>query len=164
MTDQEILEFWDSEQLVRWPRQQLHHSSLPEAAKAFLLEVGLPRTVGFTLKLGPALRPQSPPNALFVLGYDDETVVAIDLMSHACTSFDESTSERRFINSDIRKFAVCLTFYEHYRRQGRGLEEHEFLKLITAIEGQIRSEDSMAFADPDFHWPVIIEQMRTGLL
>ena len=134
MTDEEILEFWGSEQLVRWPRDQLHHSPLPETAKAFLAEVGLPRAVGFTLRLGPALQPQSPPNAWFVLGCDDEIIVAIEPMSHACISFDESTTERRFINSDIRKFAVCLTFYEHYRRQGRGLEESEVLKLITAIE------------------------------
>ena len=42
--------------------------------------------------------------------------------------------------------------------------ELKVLELIAAIESQTRSEDSMAFADPEFHWPVIVEQMRVGLL
>src|SRR5262249_16998700 len=52
MPPEEIIAFWGAENMVRWRPEQLEHVAIPDAAKLYLLEVGLPAHAA-SLDFGP---------------------------------------------------------------------------------------------------------------
>jgi hypothetical protein len=60
--------------------------------------------------------------------------------------------------------AECLVYYEQYRRAVGDVSEAEALRLVGVAEERIRNADPAAFDDPENWWPVIVEQMKDGLL
>jgi hypothetical protein len=72
-------------------------------------------------------------------------------------------SRTRPVNSTLHAFGAFLMYFEDYRRRVRGLGEEESLSLISEVEKKMKELDPSSMRDAAY-WPVIVEQMRDGLL
>ncbi len=169
MSDEEIIGFWGKENLERWSDPRLADWHVPTESKLFLTRVGLPCRGDWTLRF--TREPDQPHLPSIgahhrLIGYDDIVPICLDERTGGrVVALEESVGgTERFINSRVEQFAQALVLYERYRKRVRGLAEHEAQDLIAKTSQQLRAVDPAAFSDPNNWWPVIIEQMRHGLL
>jgi hypothetical protein len=54
--------------------------------------------------------------------------------------------------------------YQGYRVGVRGCDEARAALLIDEVEERMREADRRAMEDEEAYWPVIVEQMRGGML
>lgn len=162
----EMIRFWGAQALVRWPRRSLDEIGLPEDAKAFLTEVGLPVGIDWTLRLSMPSEEMPRPACSrdhVVIGYDDEVPICLSLRNQGqVVAID--VNRTRFVNTSVSHFAQCLVHYQRYRLLVRGLDNEEASSLIEQTEQAMQSTDSAAFGKADLWWPVIVEQMYAGFL
>jgi hypothetical protein len=170
MTFEQIVSFWGSENLRRWPRKSVSCIAIPEESKRFLTEVGFPYKEDWTLRFDPGADdlPPIPDKPWYRrIGFDYVVPICMDEVRNGCVvavETDEGGPER-FVNSSVEHFGEFLTHYGEYRHSARTISETELLQsAIPLIEKKLRSADPSAFDDVENYWRVIIEQMKDGLL
>jgi hypothetical protein len=167
MSNEEIVHFWGEDLLVRWPRNLVIEMNLPEGAKRFLAEVGLPREVDWTMRfeLTPQelQRSEHDPRQL-VIGYDDVAAIGLDKQREGCVVSTGPDGKQRFVNSDVHRFGEFLVLYQRYRLAVRNSDDEGAQEVIAKTEQEMRASDPTALSDPECWWAVIVEQMRAGLL
>jgi hypothetical protein len=164
-----IIKFWGRDNLKRWTAASLRDVSIPVSSKSFLIEVGLPYRVDWTLQFDNEAEqlPRLPNKKNYRrIGYDDVVPLCLDEedSGRIIAVEDVIGGRERFINSGVDRFAECLVYYQQYRTSVRIAPEEEVPKLVAAAEEHMREADSLAFSDANNWWPVIIEQMNQGLL
>lgn len=169
MLFEDIMNFWGQENLKRWSESSLRGVAIPQSSKQFLIEVGLPYKEDWTLRFDPEADhlPRLPNRDNYRrIGFDDSVPVCLDEKRGGCVVAVEKEvgGLERFINSSVERFGEFLVVYQEYRKTARVVSEEEIIKLIPSIDERMRKTDPNAFADPDFYWPVILEQMNQGLL
>jgi hypothetical protein len=168
MTDNEILNFWGYNNLVRWLESTLRDVAVPLSSKRFLMEVGLPGKTDWTLRFDPeATLPRLADKSNFRrIGFDDMVAICLDEQHDGCVVAVEKEvgGTQRFINTTVQHFGVFLVLYQEYRKAARRMSEEEVVKFIPSIESRMRKTDPKAFDDPNNYWPLVIEQMNQGLL
>jgi len=164
-----VINFWSKAKLRCWSVESLRSLNIDVISKSFLSEVGLPFEVGLTLRFDPEEGeiPRLPKFEHFCrVGFDDFVPICIDesKMGRLVAVEDEEAGTERYVNASVEDFAEFLVYYEQYRTSVRGVSEDEALRLVAATEERMRSADPTAFKDPESWWPMIIEQMRDGML
>jgi hypothetical protein len=152
--------------LYRWNAKALESAKILPASKEFLSQVGLPSKEDWTLSFGSPdgeLKRYLLKPALLIVGYDDMVPICIDESADSRVVAAES-KVNRFINTTISQFGACLALYQTYRQEVRGMDDDEALALIEQIESKMRDVDAEAFLYEDYWWPVIVEQMKNGML
>lgn len=171
MNRQEILDFWGEENLVQWPEASLTSAAISPSCKSFLVEVGLPRYEGWSLRFGP-LQPELPSSLslngthYLLIGFDYHVPIYLDQSNGQVVSEHEGQPPI-LVNSNIELFAACLVLYQRYRLTVQRIDDDDeegIQNLVAKVEQQMRETDPTAFKDPNDWWPTIIEQMRDGLL
>jgi hypothetical protein len=164
MDHHQIIEFWGSASPKRSPRANVADVVIPESSKTFLVTVGLPTNVGWTLRFDDdgTLLPRLSTTRLRRFGYDDVVPLCLDELAHAAVLADESGvgGTTRFINSSVERFGECLVHYQTYRMKVRGLAESEARNLIRDTGQHLRNADAIALEDGHNWWSVILEQIR----
>jgi hypothetical protein len=173
MKQDEIVRFWGLQNLRRWMATDIANAAIPESAKTFLVDVGMPVQEGWTLRFDPEadiLPRLSPHSSYRRFGFDDAVrlcldearggaVIAVDIVDAVAP-----VGGQWYVNRDVVRFGACLVYYEQYRAAALETSEVEIEGVISATERLIRVEDPTAFEDANSWWPSIIQQMSHGLL
>lgn len=169
MKGTEIANFWGRENLKRWAESSLLDVRVPQSSKRFLIPVGLPYKEDWTLEFDadsvPLPRLENRANYRRI-GFDGSVPICLDEDHDGCVVAVESEigARERFINASVECFAEFLVLYKQYRSAARTVSEEEVVEVIRGIEQSMRIADADAFHGCDNYWPVIIEQMNSGLL
>lgn len=94
------------------------------------------------------------------IGFDDVVPICFDEARNGCAILVDEELGESFINSNVELFGECLVYYQQYRL----IERDDLSHVIDATEQRMRKVDPFAFRNAGDWWPVIIEQMRHGLL
>jgi hypothetical protein len=169
MTRDEMKRFWGSGNLIRWPRQVLESTHLPEDAKSFLAEVGLPLNVDWTMRFNLDTRQvfrTGKNHTHCIIGFDDTVPICLREDRGGIVVWAEEGGPERFANSSVMALGEFLVLYQTYRTADLGPAESEddLTALIDHTEEIMRSKDPRSLAGPENVWSVIVEQMRDGLL
>lgn len=160
------MQVFGHDRLFRWNKDALADAKISPASKDFLSQVGLPSDEDWTFSFGSKdglLHGHAQRPSLKIVGYDDPVAICIDEYANSRIVAVEP-KRTRFINSTISQFGACLALYQTYRQNVRGMDDDEALALIDQIETEMRTVDSAAFENEEFWWPVIVEQMKAGML
>ena len=166
MTDEQIVQFWGQDALVRWRPDVLAMTELPDEAKEFLARVGLPRGVDWTMRFDlemerPRWLKEHP--GYCIIGHDDVAAICLDENDGRVVSI-EPGGRKRFMNSNVKLFGEFLALYQQYRLRARKLDDEAVKSVITEVEQQMTARDSASFSGTECWWPIILEQMKAGLL
>jgi SUKH-4 immunity protein len=157
-------EFW-GDALAAWPDEAVAGLPLTGEDARYLTGVGLPSGVDWSLTMStPAGRADVEiRDGLPLLAHDGPVPIAVD---RDATSRVVALEPRgpRVVNSSVPAFGRFLMLYQDYRLRVRGLSEQETESLIDEVAGKMRAGDPFATDDPEGYWPIVIEQMRQGLL
>ena len=167
MERQDIIRFWGQENLRRWSEEDLRDVAIPRSSKSFLVEVGLPFREDWTLRFdrdsGPL--PRLPNKSYYRrIGFDGPVPICLDEHGGGRVVAAEHDGTARYINSSIEVFGESLVFYQQYRKEARTASDDEVQDIIAETEEHLRDADPTAFGDANNWWPVIVEQMKQGLL
>lgn len=164
----EIREFWGTEKLQRWSEEAVNNALLPQSSKTFLTTVGLPQNKRWTLQFNPSLGLTNLPDRpnYRVIGHDYHVPVCLDeTRSGAVIAVEGSGSTgERFVNSNVEALGRFLVCYEDYCRLAEGLPEELIMEIVNSITKRMEGIDFPALQNPESYWPIIIQQIRNGLL
>ena len=171
MTNEEIIQFWGEESLLRWQPQAVVATALPEDVRHFLTQVGLPRgldwSIDFNTDAGDLNELQGYPG-YYVIGSDmgpewmcvDATrssrvvSISIDPRSQAASI--------QFVNSNVHLLAEFLVLYQKYRLTVEGLDEKRARSLVDETRRQMVARDPVALTVSNSFWTSMIEEMYIG--
>lgn len=148
-----------------WPRDVLAKTGLAPDDAEYLAQVGLPVGVAWNLTIPTPDAGAEPPRAkgLIVVAFDGPVPLCVDpRMGGSVVAIEDAG--RRTVNSNVRLFGRFLVVYHAYRLGVRDLEEADAERLIDEVAEAMVSLDPAAMADGESYWPVVVEQMRDGLL
>jgi hypothetical protein len=162
-TRERWIRLWGEDELTCWQRDALRDVAIPESSKEFLVTMGLPVSPGLGLSFdgrrGVPVLGTVP--TLRQLSVDYEVPICLDEGLSGAVVAIESEWSTRFVNGSVERFAECLGFYAEY---ARAVDDASAGALVDEAERRARAADPAAFEDVEHWWPVIIEQMRDGLL
>jgi hypothetical protein len=184
VTRAELLEGWSAEEIVRVAPEFLRRSTVPETARWFLAEVGLPRTFPYYFTM-VADRYQDPAvdlaNGASLIGaYSWQGAELLRLGSnygqYVCLQDgnghviqvpqDPDADGPSFVNSSVEAFAAFL-LRVRLRQLAGGLDDVRDEELEARAEvflGSLRELDPAALAEEEGYWSVVVEQMGYGHL
>jgi hypothetical protein len=150
---------------VRWPADVVDDMRLTAADAHYLREVGLPVGVDWNLEIEPPAAGRTPTthHRLAVLARDGPIPICVVSEEDDKIAAMEGNTQRT-VNSNICAFGAFLMLYQDYRMRVRGLGEEDALALIDETEQKMCFTDSDAMEDREGYWPLIVEQMRNGML
>ena len=162
----EIVLFWKQSNLLRWPEALLKNVAIPNSAKLFLVEVGLPSGVDWTLRFDNATFDLLEKHSGFrQFGYDDATPICFRETDGAIVAVEIFPMDKViYLNASVEAFGAFLVLYQRYRTGARQFSEEDILRTIDATENEMHTEDPTALVSPNNYWSLILEQMRQGLL
>jgi hypothetical protein len=164
----DIVHFWGGEGLKRWSKDDLRDAAIPEASKSFLVEA-LPFREDWIMRFDDeALRlPRLPHEPSYRrIGFDRFDPICLDEQRNGCVVevAEDFGGPERYINTSVELFGEFLVHYQQYRLIARATED-DVSDVVAATERRMRKADAAAFDGvDDYWWPLIIEQMRDGLL
>lgn len=166
-TEDQIVAFWGKDRLERWRLEHIAASTIPDESVQFLATVGLPHLDDWTFRFDASKglpRHAARPSYL-ILGHDYDVPICLDEHRAGAVVLlqNQPDCDERYINVSVRKFAESLVVYQQYRIAVASDEPHAD-SLIAVTERLLREADPTGFLDMDSFWPVIIEQMKDGLL
>jgi hypothetical protein len=177
MLREQIVSFWGSRNLRRWPVASLREASLPDAAKSYLSDIGLPSRVDPAFRFGPVNdqlpRVKDRPDYLRI-GAEGDVLICLDAAQGGRVMWlggDVNLPGRhinpavdRYINADVERFGECLLYFQQLRDTVRYSREDPQLEITEAsTKEKIRRADPTAFADPDNLWAVTFEEIEAEL-
>lgn len=168
MTDeatQATFTFW-GDKLVTWPKDVVMRAGLSVADSEYLTTVGLPCGVDWNFEIAAPSAERLPTlfERLIVLARDGGVVpICVDLSDDKRIVAVEG-AHKRPVNSSVQQFGAFLMLYQNYRAQVGELDDDAIEQLINETERKMRQLDPQAMANVEAYWPVIVEQMRDGLI
>lgn len=148
--------FATSVQQNLWSPEDLASVQIPEAAKQFLAEVGLPTFVmDFSFELGVYDSELQP----CVIGVDGEDGLVIDEQG-AVLIRKANGDETIFVNSSVESFSRFLHILDAFKRQEHDLEE-ENKRALKVLRENLSSIDTEAMIHDARHmWPLLVDDME----
>jgi hypothetical protein len=144
--------------------RDLDRLPLNDADRAYLKTTGLPQDSDWTLTFGPTEPHDELSPGMVTIGNDGGVPICVDTQSGRVV-VRESDHEVRLVSSSLPMFGKFVALYDTYRRTVIDLHDAaEIAALISRIEGEMIAVDPDAMSHPDHYWPVVVEQMRDGLL
>ena len=160
--------------LVRTEPAAVVGINIPEAARRFLTEAGLPSQADYDIRFSrpenelPTL-PEAFPNGynfppeyshFHPIGVDGATLLCLEEGTGIVYSIDidEQGIPTRFVNSGLPELAECLlvnrvTSQENDEEDESDDEDEALRLLIQGLEKKMRRIDPMAMHDPNNYWP-----------
>lgn len=158
------LKYW-GDQLTTWPKEWTDHVNLPDAARDYLHNVGLPAGQDWNLEILPASQPVRIRDGLVELIHDGPVPLCVDEENGGrVVAVEEEGARERLVNSDVVCLGRFLMLYQQYRVAVRNVSGDEAETLIASTLTAMQSADPSAMSQKDNYWMVIVEQMRDGLL
>lgn len=158
------IDFW-GDALRRWPAAVFSGFGLSDADVSYLVDIGLPAGVDWTISIDPPVL-----GAALTL-HAGMPIVAHDTLMPICIDGDRADlvvvcepGHHRPVNSNVRVFGTFLMLYQEYRLKVMTLEDDEAEHLIDETEQRMRALEPRLMSDSEAYWPVVVEQMRDGLL
>jgi hypothetical protein len=173
MQDQEIIEFWGRENLVRFSPAEVADLALSPRSKSFLCEVGLPspkddRMWKYTNYYFEPWKLQGMPDRKSCLYLSDmPRQICIDEQRGGCVflPFTEGDMER-FVNSTVEQFGTFLTIC--WGRQKALLQADGNIPLSRSLFAELKQKlyevDPAALLDENAFWAVFLEDMWYPLM
>jgi hypothetical protein len=163
VNNEEIIRFWGKDVLARWSERAASKIRVAADDQRFLVDVGFPQGIDWTLSFPPSEEEPQRQTGRPVLGFDTRMPICVDEEQGRVGVLD-GMAGGRFMNSSIRKLGSFLVLYQTYRTKVREMDEDSALALVEETAARFEAEDVQAMAAVDNYWPVIVEQMRDGLL
>lgn len=177
----DLTAMWGYGNVVRLDGAVVDKLDVPEATKAFLREVGIPRECDLevTTDTGDDGWPTlieycgrigvSPPanaSRYFRFGQDGGTQLCIDTLDGGAVVSVDVAGElpTRFVNSGLDTFVESLFLYAGYCKHASGLSDRQREKLVPLFAEDLRRVDPRSLADVENWWSVVLEQIEDGLL
>jgi len=158
-----VVGFWN-DQLQPWPKETVEKLGLSPRDATYLQTIGLPVGVDWSLEI-PAFAFERPPSiatGLIPLARDAGVVpICLVIETGEVVAIEESRT--RAVNSTLHNFGAFLMFFQDYRRRVRDVGEAESQALIEEVEAKMEHLDPSSM-QKEAYWPVVVEQMRDGLL
>lgn len=173
MQDQEIIEFWGRENLIRFSPAEVADLALSPRSKSFLCEVGLPspkddrmwKYTNYYFEVGKLQRMPDGKSCLRI-GVGPRTF-CIDEQRGGCVflPFIEGDLER-FVNSTVEQFGAFLTIC--WGRQKALLQADGNIPLSRSLFAELKQKlyevDPAALLDENAFWAVFLEDMWYPLM
>src|SRR5262245_55525350 len=118
MTDADIIQFWGEKSLVRWRSDVIAATGLPAEAKRFLVDVGLPCDVDWTMRFnteGGRLPELADHPGYSIIGRDYVVPICLDEARDGRVVSFSGRGEEEFMNSNVHLFGEFLVLYQQYR-------------------------------------------------
>jgi hypothetical protein len=158
-----VVRFW-GDALVRWPEDVVDRMSLSQPNAEYLRGVGLPVGVEWSFRVAAPHAGESPTMAAgfpAIADHDGVVPICVDPRTAHVVAIEDET--HRFVNSDIPRFGTFLMLFRNYCLRVKDLDEEAAQRVIDQVENDMTQIDSAAM-QPESYWPVVVEQMRDGLL
>lgn len=153
---------------------------IPASSRDYLIHVGLPdeeilglrfNFLGTRLprleELAPRVGFESVPNdgGAYCLGLKCDVVICIDEHSGSVYCVDLAREEpRRFLNSRVECLGDFLEMYVSHCHDTSEAPDADIDRAVLELERRMHGIDPEALDDPGHWWPLILEQMKDGLL
>jgi SUKH-4 immunity protein len=168
--------------VVQLSLQALESMDIPSDAKEMMAEIGLPRNASpyFLTELTgidpvPTLAEIVTKNLAFVsstaidmsryyaIGYIEAAVICLEEGSGSVIWFGPGDElDSTFVNSSIRQLLIFL--YSMFTRRPGPEEDVDLSSVMEVLKHDLHVADEKAFADYNYYWPVVFEQISDGLL
>lgn len=158
----DLLSYWGAENLRKCAHTSIQGIMLPPSSKEFLERTGLP------VIDDPRFRfePDSPPFPLTDeahcyrrIGFYDSSPICVKEGEGGVYWYDDENRTAKFMNSGLEAFALALTLYQQMLVKSRSAGQNERKAIVSEAEQRIRSIDPQAFANEEFYWPVVFEEI-----
>ena len=181
ITPEQFSQMWGTG-LIRTEPTAVAGLNIPQAARRFLTEAGLPREAGYDISFDrpedelPTL-PEAFPNGydfpseyncMHPIGVDGATLLCLEEGTGHVYSIDIDGQNipTRFVNSSLPALAECLLVNRvtspEARTDSGGEDEDEAMRsLVRGLGDDMRRIDPEAMRDPDNYWP---QFLRAALL
>lgn len=161
--DTDILGYWGTEKLHKYPRVTLGSISIPESSKDFLERVGLPIIDDLRFRFTPTESTfpiVDETQSLRQIGAYDCAQICIKEENGEVYWYDDDDNNALYMNSYLEAFVLHLTLYHQMLLASRGDTRAEARKeIVYTTEQQMRLIDSSAFAGTELFWSMIFEEI-----
>ena len=167
-TSRDLGTFWGQAPTVHWDSRTLEKISISVESKRFLTEIGLPQLSDCTLRFETS--PSWVTSGLLLIGFDGPNPVCLARGDRVDSVILQELGQvtTRFVNRTVAEFGCFLALYQQYRLQAREVDEttdgSRIDELINDVERTMRNADESALNSAENYWPLILEQVRAGLL
>lgn len=162
MKPTDLVAYWGSEGLRRYPGISLRGSSIPPRAKVFLERIGMPVINDPLFRFEPAEAPfqmADQANGFYIIGIYDSNPICIHEGDGAVYWYDPDNHAARFINAGLEQFVLILTLYEEMLKKCRTIPNNQRKPIVDEAEHQMKLVDPQAFTSEESYWPIVFEQI-----
>lgn len=151
-TPPEMIQFWGQDLMVRWNAGHLKGAKIPEAAKTFLSQVGLPEDIGDDFHFEPSNK--TLPEGL-VIGTDAESQICIGADGKVTAIHPEDRPWP--MNTSVDRLARCLILYQQVQRLPPDANDEQTEQLIDRIRAELARVEPELAEDDDGYWVMFLE-------
>jgi hypothetical protein len=165
-TDQDLISFWDNDQLKRWPKKLLLERGFPQEDCEYLSRIGLPREDDWAWEINERVtdlpRAEGAKN-LIIIAYDTAVVpICADVSHDARIVAVEDPQTSRFVNSSVRHFGACLYHFRRLAFYERGEDSESDHEVCRSLFRAIIEIDEPAVSHEETYWALILAQIKAG--
>ena len=180
MTPERFVSDWGLDGLVRNNPDALEGTHIPQAARDFLVEAGLPAHADFGLQFDrfrdelPTLPEAFPNDYVFPPEYHSYRPIGVDYATIICLA--EQNGGRiysvdidghlptRFMSSSVPHLAEFLLVFRRHELWARAAHPDEEKLKLSALEmrDELRQQDPEAMRDEQNYWPQVVLDMIYG--
>ena len=157
MQPSELLVYWGSERLRKYPVASLRGISIPPCAKEFLERIGMPVIHDPLFRFEPEEAPfqlADHANGYWRIGSYDSSPICVKEGDGGLYWYDPDNHAARFMNSGFEQFVLVLTMYEEMLKKCRTITNNQQKPIVDEAERQMKSVDPQAFTSEEFYWPM----------
>jgi hypothetical protein len=99
-----------------------------------------------------------------VVGRDERCLFCMDADGCLWLVDPDGQLPTRFVDSSMQQFGAILSAFQRVWANRQDAGEDEAAEATAELTAAIAGLDPHALNDPDSYWPVLLEQMRDGLL
>lgn len=177
VSSDEIIRLFGLNGIVLFPREAQQSSAKLSRSMRILHEVGLPHDDIFlsrmdvknpskeSVRLGEFLETTGRPypaeaQKWLVLGYFNDSILALDPDTEHIHAFPEGTSQHLLIHRDTESLIYSLCALQAYHAERDESDDEEALAQQT--HAKIKQFDSTPFKDPISEWNIVFEEILEG--
>jgi SUKH-4 immunity protein len=172
MQDQEIIEFWGRENLIRFSPAEVADLALSSRSKSFLCKVGLPSPkddplwkYSYHFQSGKLQRMPDRKSCLCI-GVEPRRI-CIDEQRGGCVFMPSMEGDmERFVNSTVEQFGAFLAICWGHQKALLRADGNITLSrsIFTELKQKLQEVDPAALLDENAYWAVVLEDMWYPLM
>jgi hypothetical protein len=157
-----LLAYWGSERLRKYPGISLQGISIPQRAKEFLERIGMPVIHDPLFRFEPTEAPfqlADQANGFWKIGSYDSSPICVKEDDGGVFWYDPDNHAARFMNAGLEQFVMVLTLYEEMLKMCRATPNNQRKPIVDEAERQMKLVDPQAFTSEESYWPIVFEQI-----